>query len=107
METYALHIVVTRKIFKKVTKTIFPNKTPEISTPALRKRQFIRRCEQKINAIFFCGCCRAGFSCGKRFGVPRSRGPDRLKPEFRMNFPSSLSSFFFSALLCVLGVALR
>jgi len=54
MKTYALHIVVTRKIFKKVTKTIFPNKTPEIPAPALRKRQFIRRCEQKINAIFFC-----------------------------------------------------
>jgi hypothetical protein len=49
---YTLHIVVTRKIFKKVAGTMFPNKIVEISASPLRKPQLIRRGEQKISAIF-------------------------------------------------------
>jgi hypothetical protein len=54
MGAYTLHIVVTRKIYKKVTMMIFPNKIVGISAFPLRKPQLIRHCEQKISAIFFC-----------------------------------------------------
>jgi hypothetical protein len=44
--------VVTRKIFKKVAGTMFPNKIVEISPSPLRKPQLVRHGEQKISAIF-------------------------------------------------------
>jgi hypothetical protein len=50
--------VVTRKIFKKVAGTMFPNKIVEISASPLRKPQLIRHCEQKISAIFSRGSAK-------------------------------------------------
>jgi hypothetical protein len=94
---YTLHIVVTRKIFKKVAGTMFPNKIVEISASPLRKPQLIRRGEQKNQRDFFAAVAAPGSLAAKRFGVPRSRGPDRLKPELRTNFRRSLSSFFLCA----------
>jgi hypothetical protein len=44
--------VVTRKILKKVTRTIFPGKNQENPASALIKRQLVRRCEQKNQRDF-------------------------------------------------------
>jgi hypothetical protein len=45
--------VVTRKIFKKVAGTMFPNKIVEISASPLHKSQLIRHGEQKSARFFF------------------------------------------------------
>jgi hypothetical protein len=52
MGAYTLHIVVTRKIYKKVTMMIFPNKIVGISAFPLRKPQLIRHGEQKNQRKF-------------------------------------------------------